>query len=147
MNSLPGLGSRRLGILHPVPHGCDRSFSCNVSGLPAASNKDSALSSARESTTSLLFPPLSAFHKTGRSQELLNLLEMHRWGWRGESQSRRAEHGCVPCFLTNTQARAEKASKEPQYFSETVSGRSGCCSYGRLMLHPLFFVQCQAMLC
>lgn len=119
-------------MFHQGPCGCDHSFSCNT-------DKDSAHSSAGESTTSLLFAPPSAFHKTSRNQELLNLLEMHHWEWRGELQSRQAEHGCVPCFLRNTQAQAEKVSEEHRYFSVKVSGHGGCCSYGRLMLCLLFY--------
>lgn len=120
-----------------MPHGCDSRFSCNVSGLPALSNKDSALSSVGESTLSLFSPPLSAFCETGRDRELLSLLEMHHWGWRGRSQSRRAEHGHVLCFLSNAQAGAEKVNEEPWYFSAEASGYDGCCGCGGLMLHLL----------
>lgn len=70
------MGSRRLGTFRQVPHGCNRSFFCNVSHLPAVSNKDSALSSAGESIVSLLSPLLSAFHKTGRNQELYPAAEL-----------------------------------------------------------------------
>lgn len=66
-------------------------FSCNVSRLLAASNKDPALSSAGQSTMSLLSPLSLIFTKLagiGSCTLLLNLLGIGRWGWCGELQSR-----------------------------------------------------------
>lgn len=125
MNSLPRLGQGGLGCFTRGLVGVITAFPVTlirIRLIPQAGSQP------------LLYPPPSAFHKTGRNQELLNLLEMHHWGWRGELQSRQAEHGCEPCFLRNTQAQAEKVSEKPHYFSVKASGHGGCCSYGRLML-------------